>query len=153
MRKPLSLGLLAALVRLALWPHLLPPPDDTDRIAGVLDAVTTALENRDAGDVMEHLAPEYHDAHGLRFHDIYRYLAAEFLRHRRIVIKRLGPRTIEVRPDRTATASFTVLASEGLRLEALRRLGIWDVTVALREIEGEWKITGHRRTPRRGGSP
>jgi hypothetical protein len=146
-----GIGAVIAVAVIAGWWWLMRgPQDDTGRILAVLDEVIAGLEDRDAGDVLDHLSPDYRDAHRLTRDDVYRYLVATFLRRRAISVHRLGGTEVEVRDDRTATAAFTAAVSEGLSLDALRRLGVWEVTVELREDgDGAWRITGHRRVPKR----
>ncbi|GIW72196.1 MAG: hypothetical protein KatS3mg102_1738 [Planctomycetota bacterium] len=142
---------LVALVALGLgWRALFSrPQDEAARVREVIDAVIAALEDKATGRVLEHLAPDYRDAGGLDRAGVHRVLVATFLRRRAIAVNRLTPTRVELRPDRTATASFTVAVSEGLSAGALADAGIWDVEVELAEREGAWRITGHRRVRRR----
>lgn len=147
------LALICLLLGLSSW--LSRADDDATQIDNVLAEVITACENGELGEVLEHIAADYSDAHGLDRLGLKRMLMGQFLRGRSIFVQRLSLTEIEVEPQpaRVATARFRAAVAQGLGVAPApsRKLALFAVTVQLRRDDGPWRITGHKRVRTRLG--
>ena len=106
-----------------------------DRIESLQDAV----DARDAGDVADMLADDFIGNDGLDKQGARQLAAGTFLRYRDVSAK-LGPATVELRGERDAVASFTVLATGGSGGLLPDSGQVYQVETGWRLVDGEWKL-------------
>ena len=112
-----------------------------------IGAMQEAIDARDAGAVNDLLADDFVGNDGLDKRGV-RQLAAEmFLRYRDISVK-LGPATVELRGERDAVATFTVLATGGSGGLLLDSGQVYQIETGWRLVDGEWKLLSAEWKPK-----
>lgn len=120
------------------------PPEQAVRQQ--LEALQSAIDARDAGDVHELLADDFIGNGGMDRRGARQLAAAVFLRHQD-VDARLGPVTVELRNETEAVAKFSVLAT-GRNGGLLPTNGqVFEFETGWRLVDGEWRLLNARWTP------
>jgi len=131
-----SRGLVVALVLTALSAcrH---EPDET-RIRNAIADMTAALEQRDSGRFLSHVAPTYQDPEGRDFRQLRALLTGSLLRYPKIRVLVSGT-AIDVRGDQ-AQVRLVAYMTSGETLVADRELGSYRVNAGWRRLKGEWAM-------------
>ena len=143
-------GVVAALLAWFGVAAFLGPRSEEDRIRAVISAIEAGIEEKDVGDVIEHIDQTYKDRSGLDRQGLRLFLVRLLFRKKEMRVQRLGRTEVEITPPDRATARFRAVLSEGLDLNALRTAGDYEFEVQFRKSpeDGEWKVTGHKRAAR-----
>ena len=113
------------------------PPEQA--IRHQIEAMQVAVDARDAGAVDDLLADDFIGNDGLDRQGARRLAAGMFLRYRDVSAK-LGPATVELRGERDAVATFTVLATGGSGGLLPDSGQVYQVETGWRIVDGEWKL-------------
>lgn len=136
----LVVALLGALV-FSLW-----PVSDEDRVKEAVSEVVTGAREADLGAILGPISDDYVDGDGLTKDMLRGYLFREFRSRGPIGVHR-GPISATVEGGK-ATATFDAVVVEGVAGSVIPTdADAWSVTVSLRNIGGDWLITGHTRRP------
>ncbi len=120
------------------------PPEQAVRQQ--LDALQSAIDARDAGDVQDLLAEDFIGNRGLDRRGARQLATAMFLRHRHVGA-RLGPVTVEIRSETEATAKFSVLVTGGDTGLLPGSGQVFDVETGWRLEDGKWRLLNAGWTP------
>ena len=112
-----------------------------------VDAMQSAMEARDAGDVHALLAEDFVGNDGLDRRGARQLAAGVFLRHRNVAA-RFGPVRVDMRGQGDAIARFTVLATGGSGGLLPDSGQVFDVETGWRLVDGQWQLLNARWTPR-----
>ena len=104
-----------------------------------IESLQAAVDARDASAVDELLADDFIGNDGLDRQGARRLAAGMFLRYRDVSAK-LGPAKVELRGEREAVASFTVLATGGSGGLLPDSGQVYQVETGWRLVDGEWKL-------------
>ena len=86
--------------------------DPEQAVRKQVEAMQTAIDARDAGDIDALLADDFIGNEGMDRRGVRQLAAAVFLRHRDVAAK-VGPVNVELRGNNDAIARFSVLATGG----------------------------------------
>ena len=111
-----------------------------------LEALQTAIDARDAGDVQALLADDFVGNEGMDRRGARQLAVAMFLRHRDVGA-RIGPITVELRGETNAVAKFSVLATGGSGGFLPESGQVFDIETGWRLVDGEWRLLNARWTP------
>jgi len=122
---------------------------DEDQVRAVIDGVEAALEDRDTGGVLAHVAETFKGQDGLTKKQLRGVLAARFLGSRETIsIQRSGETRVDLRGPvkdrRSATATFRARISDRGTIGAALEREAWDFEVDLAKDGSDWRITGYR---------
>lgn len=120
------------------------PPEQAVREQ--LEALQSAIDAREAGDVQDLLADDFIGNGGMDRRGARQLAVAVFLRHRDVGA-RLGPVTVEVRSETEAVARFNVLATGGDGGLLPGNGQVFDVETGWRLVDGKWRLLNARWTP------
>jgi hypothetical protein len=118
------------------------PQSPEAQVQAVIDAMETAAEERDVGELLEHVSDDYRDAYGQGPEEAARYVRGFFLTNQKV---RLLTRIDDIEfPGRDeARASVTV----GMMSREAESAAAWDLAADLYELDvglvredGEWKV-------------
>jgi hypothetical protein len=104
---------------------------DETQVRGLIDAVETAAESRDASDVLEHVARDYSDGQGFDKTRLQNFLRGYFLAHPRVELL-VGVENLEFPADGLGRARVDITS-----LPAGDRVAL---QVELRREDGEWRV-------------
>ena len=104
-----------------------------------IESLQQAVDARDAGEVADMLADDFIGNDGVDKQGARQLAAGMFLRYRDVSAK-LGPATVELRGERDAVASFTVLATGGSGGLLPDSGQVYQVETGWRLVDGEWKL-------------
>ena len=111
-----------------------------------VEAMQTAIDARDAGDVEDLLAQDFVGNDGMDRRATRRLAAAVFLRHKNVAAK-LGPVSVELRGSTDAIARFSVLATGGSGGFLPESGQLYQVEAGWRLVDGEWQLLNATWTP------
>jgi hypothetical protein len=119
------------------------PDSPEQQVRRVIEQMEHAAEERDVGDLMEHVSEDYSDPYGQRSQDAERYARGYFIANQSI---HLLTRVEELTFPTDGEARARVLV--GMVGRDADAAGKWDLAadlyqfkVALRREDGEWKVT------------
>lgn len=114
-----------------------------DAVRAVVDALESAVEARDVGDLMEHVSPGYRDAYGSGRQEASRYARGYFIAHQSIhLLTRVE--SIEFPSLEEARAKVLVgMAGRDADAASAWELAaeLYDFDVTLVREDGDWKVT------------
>ncbi|HRP73580.1 MAG TPA: nuclear transport factor 2 family protein [Luteimonas sp.] len=119
------------------------PPEEALR-ATVAD-MQSALEDRDAAAMQQHLAEDFVGNEGLDRDGARRLAALHFLRHRDIGVT-AGPLDVQM-TDTHATVRFTAMLRGGSGGALPDSARMYDVETGWRLVDGDWKLASARWAP------
>ena len=141
------IGVFASLVALLLIGSIACSRDTPEQALRLqVDALQTAIEARNAGDVRDLLAEEFIGNEGLDRRSAHQLAAATFLRHRDIAAS-IGPVSVDMRGETEAIARFSVLATGGSGGLLPDSGQVYHFETGWRVVDGEWKLLNARWTP------
>lgn len=113
------------------------------QVQAVIDAMETAAESRDVGDLMDHVSKNYRDAYGQGPEEASRYVRGFFLTNQQVhLLTRIDD--IEFPSKDEARANVTV----GMMSREADGAAAWDLAAELYEFDvglvredGDWKVT------------
>jgi len=120
------------------------PPEQ--RLRETIGELGEAIERRDAAALEEVLAEDFVGPQSLDRDGARRMAALLFLRYRDVGTA-FGPVDVELQPDH-ATARFNVGLTGGSGAVLPDSARLYDVETGWREVDGEWRLTSARWTPR-----
>ena len=113
------------------------------QVRQVIDRMETAAEERDAGELVQHLSSEYRDANGMSSDEAARYARGYFIANQSI---HLLTRVEQIEFPLPDEARARVLV--GMVGRDADAAGNWDLVadlyefkISLRQEDGEWKVT------------
>ncbi len=140
----LAAGLLVAFVAFRQLRSCGRTPED--RIRETIRAIAEAAEEKDAGAIVERIAPDYHDAEGLTRAQLHIVLLARFREHRGVSVGFEGPIEVRLQPGGTAVAVLYARLAESALEGFARRGELVRFEVELRKADNdEWRVVSHRR--------
>ena len=118
------------------------PQSPEAQVQAVIDAMETAAEARDVGDLLEHVSDDYRDAYGQGPEEASRYLRGFFLTNQKVhLLTRID--AIEFPGKDEARANVTV----GMMSREADGAAGWDLAADLYEFDvglvredGDWKV-------------
>lgn len=127
-----------------------PARPDEEQVRELIASVAEAARAGDLEATMEPVSTSYHDEDGLDRQALAGMLFSQY-RKRGGVSVVLGPVLVALDGAGGATASFEAALADGADITALELLprdaDVLHFEVALRQEEGDWRITSHRREP------
>lgn len=143
-----AMARLLALTLTLTWALLVgcsrPPPEQALR--ETMQSIQFAIEQRDASQVEDHLADDFVGPRGMDRDGARRLAALTFLRHRDVGVT-LGPLDVSVlREHATVRFDAALTGGSGRALPDAARL--YDVETGWRLVDGDWRLTSARWTPR-----
>ncbi|MBM0104378.1 hypothetical protein JM946_06455 [Steroidobacter sp. S1-65] len=113
------------------------------QVRAVIEQMELAAENRDVGDVMEHVSEDYRGADGMGPEEVARYLRGYFIANQSIhLLTRIEDLTF---PSEGEARAQVLVGMVGRDAAATRQ---WDLAadlhtfrIALRREAGDWKVT------------
>lgn len=141
--QPIASGFVVAA---CLWLGACAKDDPEQAVRHQVEAMQTAIDARDAGDVEDLLAEDFVGNEGMDRRAIRQLAAAVFLRHKNVSAK-LGPVSVELRGDTDAIARFSVLATGGSGGLLPESGQLYQVETGWRLVDGRWKLLNARWTP------
>ena len=142
--------LLGGLVALVLRPG---PLSEEDRVRAAISAVAEGARDADLGVAMAPVSPSYDD--GTLDARTLRLLLMRELGRRGPISVVLSPVQVRIDPGgSSATATFAAVLAEGVELMAFDlvpdRAEVWDFEVSFAQVDDEWLIVDHTRSPSAG---
>lgn len=118
------------------------PQSPEAQVHAVIDAMETAAEARDVGELLEHVSDDYRDAYGQGPEEASRYLRGFFLTNQKVhLLTRIDD--IEFPSSDEARANVTV----GMMSREAEGADAWDLAADLYEFDvglvredGDWKV-------------
>ena len=120
--------------------------DPEQAVRKQVEAMQTAIDARDAGDIDALLADDFIGIEGMDRRGVRQLAAAVFLRHRDVAAK-VGPVNVELRGNNDAIARFSVLATGGSGGLLPDSGQIYQVETGWRLVDGQWKLLNASWTP------
>ena len=120
--------------------------DPEQAVRKQVEAMQTAIDARDAGDIDALLADDFIGNEGMDRRGVRQLAAAVFLRHRDVAAK-VGPVNVELRGNNDAIARFSVLATGGSGGLLPDSGQIYQVETGWRLVDGQWKLLNASWTP------
>ncbi|WP_240906143.1 nuclear transport factor 2 family protein [Thermomonas sp. HDW16] len=120
--------------------------DPEQAVRKQVEAMQTAIDARDAGDIDALLADDFIGNEGMDRRGVRQLAAAVFLRHRDVAAK-VGPVDVELRGNNDAIARFSVLATGGSGGLLPDSGQVYQVETGWRLVDGEWKLLNASWTP------
>ena len=117
-----------------------------DAVRKQVEAMQTAIDARDAGDIDDLLADDFIGNDGLDRRGARQLAAAVFLRHRDVAAK-VGPVSVELRGETDAVARFSVLATGGSGGLLPDSGQVYQVETGWRLVDGQWRLLNASWTP------
>ncbi len=143
-RRFLAIGFIAVVALIATPGCAKTAPEQAVRHQ--LEALQTAIDARDAGDVQALLADDFVGNDGMDRRGARQLAVAVFLRHRDVGA-RIGPVTVELRGESDAIAKFSVLATGGSGGFLPDSGQVFEIETGWRLVDGEWRLLNARWTP------
>ena len=106
---------------------------DEEQVRALVESVETAAEERDASDVLEHVADDYEDTNGFDKSQLQDFLRAYFLAHPKIELL-VSIDTLEFPADGVAQAVITVTNVTITDPDRVR------LRVEFRRKDGDWRV-------------
>ena len=120
--------------------------DPEQAVRKQVEAMQTAIDARDAGDIDDLLADDFIGNDGLDRRGARQLAAAVFLRHRDVAAK-VGPVSVELRGETDAVARFSVLATGGSGGLLPDSGQVYQVETGWRLVDGQWRLLNASWTP------
>jgi len=120
--------------------------DPEQAVRKQVEAMQTAIDARDAGDIDALLADDFIGNEGMDRRGVRQLAAAVFLRHRDVAAK-VGPVNVELRGNNDAIARFSVLATGGSGGLLPDSGQVYQVETGWRLVDGQWKLLNASWTP------
>jgi hypothetical protein len=114
---------------------------DEEKVRALIAAVETAAEARDSSDVLDFVADDYTDAHGLDKTQLGRFLRGWFLAHPKVELL-VNVESLEFPADGIAQADVTVAQA------VLGDANLERIRVELRRDGDEWRVVRADRRSR-----
>jgi hypothetical protein len=119
------------------------PDTPEQRVRQVLQQMETAAEARDVGELVQHLSSVYRDANGLDSQQAARYVRGYFIANQRIhLLTRIEAIEFPLEDEARARVLVGMVGADA------NAAGNWDLAadlvelkIALRQEDGEWKVT------------